>query len=390
MKRYRNKLTPAHRDILTLLSGRGLENHAPDWPEILRIADDNRVKPLIYNSVRSLRLDVPEEFLLPLAKAYASTFAKNCEILIALDEMGCLLSRYGIEAVPIKGASLIQRVYKDPGLRPLWDIDVWIDGDKAHLANRILLEAGFVNQWDKPETMQLRKDTYAAPPFCKRLNAEIDPQIGRWNIRPHLPPLLLPRGSGIKFEIHHHLAWDPSILSHQMTCGIWNRRKPVAEKKGLAFVSEKDELIILVAHLLSHIKNYNHNLLHHMDIALAWQKEAWRLGIENTANSEVKELVNLSVAALSPPDGASARPARIDSSGNLLFCGIKPGIVEKNEWLLHRLVKIWQVYGFFKLVRYIAEWVVPSPADFRYLSGKRKGSLLFYYFHRIFKRILSM
>ena len=397
MKRYRNKLAPAHRDILALLSGRRPASPSPNWREILRISDENRVKPLIYDSVRSLGLDVPEEYLFPMERSYAATFAKNCEILSALDEMGRILSPYGIEAVPIKGASLIQRVYKDPGLRPLSDVDVWIDGDKARAAKRILLNVGFAKEWDGGKTVPKRYGSYVPPPFCKRLNVEIDQLIDSshfqkhetGDLATHLPLLLLPRANGIKFEIHHRLLWNISALSPQMARDIWNRRKPVAGKEGLALVSEKDELIILAAHLLCHKSSpkFFSPLMHHMDIALAWQKEAWRRGIENTDNREVKELVDLSVAALLPSDEAHAGPSRGESFENLFFSGIQPGFLEKNKKLLRRLAKIWEVYGFFMLARYLWEWAFPSPGDMRQVCGNRNGSLFFYYFHRVFATI---
>ena len=331
MKRYRNSLTPAHRDILALLSGRRPASPKPNWPEILRVADENRVKPLIYDSVRSLGLYVPEEFLLSMQRSYAGTFASNCEILSALDEMGSILSKHGIDVVPIKGASLIQRVYEDPGLRPLSDLDVWIDGDNARLARRILLDVGFAKEWIKNETVRPQPPIYYAPPSCKRLHAIIDPQIGRSHLCNHLRPLLLPRGSGIMLEIHPSLEWDLSTLSPQMANGIWNRRKLVAGKKGLAFVSEGDELIILAAHLMCHRKAYNHNLLHHLDIALCWQKFAWKRGIENMDNREVKKLIDLSAAVLALSGELSSESLRRRSLGNLFFGGIQPGIFEKKR-----------------------------------------------------------
>ena len=144
---------------MALLSGRKPTSPSPNWPEVLRIADKNRVKPLIYDSVRSLCLDVPEEILLPLARAYAATFAKNCEILNALDEMGRILSQHGIDVVPIKGASLIQRVYEDTGLRPLLDIDVWIDGEDARLAKQILQDAGFAKKFKKQNRAIAKRHT---------------------------------------------------------------------------------------------------------------------------------------------------------------------------------------------------------------------------------------
>ena len=397
MRRYRNKLSPAHRDILALLSGRRPASPAPNWREILRIADENRVKPLIYDSVRSLGLDVPEEYLLPMERSYAATFAKNCEILNALDEMGRILSPYGIEAVPIKGASLIQRVYKDPGLRPLSDLDVWIHGDKAYDAMRILLSKGFAKKWDEANSAPLRYGEYASPPFCRSLKSKIGPlivnshfrnqQIQAWNAQLPLK-LFLPRGNGIKFELHHCLAWlDYFIGSSQMAREIWNRRRLVAGKKGLALVSEKDELIILATHLLDHIARYNYSLLFHVDIARAWQKKDWRSGIENTDNREVKKLVDLCVASLAPAGEEPAGPSPCASFGVLFFGGIQPGFLEKNQLLLRSLAKIREDYGFFKLARYFLEWAFPSPADMRYICGNRNGSLFFLYFHRIFKMI---
>ena len=395
MKRCRNRLTAAQQVVLALLSGRRPHSPKPNWPEILRIAGENRVKPLIYDSVRALRLDVPEEFLLPLERSYAATFANNCEILSALDEMGRILSQHGIDVVPIKGASLIQRVYKDPGLRPLLDLDVWIDGENARSAKRILLDAGFAKKMEKTDNVQLRKVMFAPTPYCKRLNAEIDPLIGHrffrkretCSTRKHLSPLMLPRGGGIMLEIHHRLAWDLSILSLQLARDIWNRRKPLAGKKGLALVSEEDELIILAAHLLGHRKRDRHNLLQHVDIALAWQKKAWRFGIEITDNQEVKELVDLSVAALIFPDHASASASCSGSFQNMFSRGIRQVVFEKNEKSLRRLVKIWKVYGFFKFVRYIVEWVFPYPAEVRIVNGNQKANVFRSCFHHLVARI---
>lgn len=189
MNRARQEM-PGHI-LLRLLGHEGHQNNLPDlsedeWTEILRIADQHRLLPLIHARLErgEMIAAVPQQHRDMLRAAHRTSaleaLAHRAELFSATE----MLRAHGIESVALKGAWLAWYAYPEAAERPVRDIDILVREDQALDAFHHLEKQGFVQREvsaQRPEAM-----------------------IGSAK---HLPPITSPLG--IEFEIHMH-AWEPA------------------------------------------------------------------------------------------------------------------------------------------------------------------------------------
>lgn len=107
----------------------------------------------------------PEKRLLPLAYrnrvalgassnragvlAYASSLGFNLKILRGVGAALRVLREASIPTIALKGTALSVAIYKDLGVRPMSDGDIWVPSERVHEAIRALLAAGWqgTDQW---------------------------------------------------------------------------------------------------------------------------------------------------------------------------------------------------------------------------------------------------
>ena len=98
--------------------------------------------PLIGHNLRDAHVD--PEMRSRFASARRETWAANVRLLEAARPALDALAAAGIRAMLLKGAALAQHIYKEPGLRPIGDVDVLVELTHARSATRILEERGWV------------------------------------------------------------------------------------------------------------------------------------------------------------------------------------------------------------------------------------------------------
>ena len=103
------------------------------------------VSGLIYRNLCNLGvLDmIPAPKRHYLRRVYLATAARNISRQNDLVEILALTNKHDIPIVLLKGASLLHSVYKDPGLRPMEDIDLWIMPEQSCRLYRILQRLGY-------------------------------------------------------------------------------------------------------------------------------------------------------------------------------------------------------------------------------------------------------
>jgi len=117
----RTRIRPVERDALldaALAS-------APPWDDVLRVAETERVAPLLHDVLRH-RPDVDAEILQVLARSFHRTSLRNMLAFRALGEVLGALTRAGVPVVVLKGAALAETVYRNIGLRPMYDVDLLV------------------------------------------------------------------------------------------------------------------------------------------------------------------------------------------------------------------------------------------------------------------------
>jgi hypothetical protein len=98
-------------------------------------AASERVGPLLYLASPG---SAPE-----LRRVYYETAARNVSLLAALAEVRAGLAARGIVPVALKGADLTTSLYPNLALRPMSDLDLWVDGREVGPAEEALRDLGY-------------------------------------------------------------------------------------------------------------------------------------------------------------------------------------------------------------------------------------------------------
>ncbi len=114
-----------------------------DWSLFLSLCSHHRVVPLVYRALSAAAEEVPASTMAAL-KAGATENALSVMRYLAHTRRLCdLLQQAGVPARVLKGVPLSQRVYADPSVRDVGDIDLLIAAGMEETADNVLLAEGF-------------------------------------------------------------------------------------------------------------------------------------------------------------------------------------------------------------------------------------------------------
>ena len=114
-----------------------------EWPRLLCLAEQHGVGPLLYHHLKPTLATLPAPVPRQLRSIYIRHRRTNEIRLRVLREILDAYEGAGIVAVVLKGPLLIDRVYGDPGLRPMSDLDLLVPKEQAIDAQILLGELGF-------------------------------------------------------------------------------------------------------------------------------------------------------------------------------------------------------------------------------------------------------
>lgn len=105
--------------------------------------------------------DIPAGFLRGLRFLSMRHQRENEHRIQGMQVVLDMLEREGLPALVLKGAALSQTLYPQIGLRPMSDIDLFLEKKDAFRAHALLLEKGL-----SASTEELPEDYYHLPPLC--------------------------------------------------------------------------------------------------------------------------------------------------------------------------------------------------------------------------------
>ncbi|MBM4301210.1 MAG: nucleotidyltransferase family protein [Deltaproteobacteria bacterium] len=130
------------------------EGGAPAAPRALASLDfgsldrlrGHRLQPLIFREVarRGLEKELPPAVFAEIRKAYLLAFQKAAGQEAEIPPVLKALGRAGIEAIILKGADVRRRLYSDPAVRPMADLDLLIPRARLREAGEILVQMGYL------------------------------------------------------------------------------------------------------------------------------------------------------------------------------------------------------------------------------------------------------
>lgn len=114
-----------------------------DWAEVVELAEQHGIAPLMYMHARSAGVPLPADVWPQLQALYVSHRRANEIRLRVLTEILEAFGAAGIESRLLKGAALMFLIYGAPVLRPVSDLDILVEASDAGRAQRALRALGF-------------------------------------------------------------------------------------------------------------------------------------------------------------------------------------------------------------------------------------------------------
>lgn len=221
-----------------------LLRHPLDWHALVARAVEHNLGPLLYAVLRALPNDVPgppPNTLVQLRRLYYYYCSRYATIAARLGEIGTALGRAGIPVIALKGAVLASNVYRNPGFRPMRDVDLLVRRDDLPAADRLIRDAGYA-----PNESWRSAEWYATKHH-------------------HLAPLDAVDGS-VSVELHHEITKRGS--ARVPVDELWTRARSI--EVGAAHVlalAPADFLLHLCLHLAHDNVFFNGTLRDLRDIA---------------------------------------------------------------------------------------------------------------------------
>lgn len=172
-----------------------LPRNEDEWRDFSALVFKQRLAPLMYQRLGQGALEpvVPSLVRERLRVAYRKSAFRNLAIGRLLATVTRTLRDAGIASIALKGAYLAFFAYREPGLRPMRDLDLLVAPEDAVRAFDVLKVQGYKPIFDgSPQAY-----------FVDRI---------------HLPPLIGP--DGVSIELHHRLT-SPDMRARGFEENVW-------------------------------------------------------------------------------------------------------------------------------------------------------------------------
>ncbi len=212
------KKIPEKKLIIAVLRGHSSRAiQKINWEVLAETARREGMSGLLYRQIKDKKLFSP--LLSFLRDYYRSITALNLIHRSSLIKIEESLNKEGTEVLALKGASLLDNIYKDPGMRPMEDLDLMVHPENKEKFEQLLLGLGY------------KKDLWAPHLFVK----------GQTTIDLHTHALNTDRIAG-------RARLFPAGMS-----SVWEYSVPLGP--GFRWVKrpeDADNLLLLIQHLMKH------------------------------------------------------------------------------------------------------------------------------------------
>lgn len=123
----------------------GLITNHFDQDQLVEMAVREGVAGLLYKNLKKAGVlgHLEHQQIERLQSIYYLTVRSNLKLIYDLKEVLQQLNKKNIKVVLLQGIHLLQQIYKDVGLRPLTDIDLWVLPETLEAVDRVLMELSF-------------------------------------------------------------------------------------------------------------------------------------------------------------------------------------------------------------------------------------------------------
>ena len=127
-----------------------------DWERIIALAVQEGVGPVLYSRLKERACLLPRKQAEQLRRAYLANAARNIRLF---HELGTILRTQqaaSVSVILLKGAFLAEAAYGDIALRPMADLDLWVQRYQLDAARSVMQTLGYASrsQADRPLALQ--------------------------------------------------------------------------------------------------------------------------------------------------------------------------------------------------------------------------------------------
>lgn len=174
------------------------------WEKVFEYAARNKVLFLLTENIRKCGYEenLPKYFTLLVKDGLQCNVIRNTEKLNALKEVCQKLESEGISIVPVKGAYLIDNVYKDRSIRTTNDMDALIRKKDIQRIDEIMKELGYTSDKYDANIQQFKPRSITEKMLYK---------TKMYNLLPYVKLIGEPFESCIVFDFSHALDFSLDI-----------------------------------------------------------------------------------------------------------------------------------------------------------------------------------
>jgi hypothetical protein len=135
---------------------RNLLNREFDQGRLIRLAKKEGMMGLLFKSLKKAGVlgFFGHRQMQKLQSAYYRTIQHNLQIVNDLKEILDRSNENAVRVVLLQGVALLEKIYKDIGLRPLTDIDLWVLPEKRGVFDDVMIQLGYQRDRLYPNTFK--------------------------------------------------------------------------------------------------------------------------------------------------------------------------------------------------------------------------------------------
>ena len=319
-----------------------------DWAAVLRAAHMEKLSPLLYCLLRD-RQNLPPAVGEALGESYYPWARSISLIMHELERTLSALAERSVPVLLLKGAALVDTVYRNVGPRPMGDVDLLVPREQARAAEGILTSLGYG---------MVTADPW--PGFSWRYRNSVS--YGRRT------------DEDAPFYVGLHTQLFDVPFYQRIPVGDWFGRAWAVEGAvhGARMPAPEDHLVYLCGHLTLH-HGRERGLLRTLDIALLirWAGESldWDQVVKRAVDWRLVIPLQRAVADLQDmwpdvvPPGAAAEVAGLRAqSSERRVCD---WVAKRRTPASDTLLALATLPGITRRVRFLLEMAIPSPAYMR-------------------------
>jgi hypothetical protein len=158
-----------------------------DWTALVDLSNRHFVTPLLYHRLQARGLidGVPPGPRQQMRDLYYLSMKRGVRLSARLAQVLRAGHDLGVPAIALKGAYLAERVYENPAVRPMTDVDLLVRREAVPPVERCLVDLGYTRENDEESAEICAHVVYVMP--RDRWRVEVHWHIEGWNTLDHQP-----------------------------------------------------------------------------------------------------------------------------------------------------------------------------------------------------------